>query len=80
MQGAAATKGKHGLKDFMDQHHKYEDVLEKINNKLALKEAIERANKAIASSKNQSRMGDDQASSVFSQTRGIGNDTASQYS
>ena len=45
----------------------YEDALDKINQKLALKDAIERANQAIASSKHPSRMGDeDQASSVFS--------------
>lgn len=68
----------------MNQNQMYEDVLDKINNKLALKEAIDRANQAIASSKNPGRMGADadQASSVFSQARGIGNydEGASQYS
>ena len=49
----------------MDQNAAYEDVLEKINQKLALKDAIERANKAIAASKQPSRFGgpDDDARS-----------------
>lgn len=34
----------------------YEDVLDKINQKLALKEAMERANRAIEASKKPSRM------------------------
>lgn len=51
----------------------YDNVVDQINQKLALKEAMTRANRAIASSKNVSRRGndDDGQISVFSQPRSI---------
>ena len=59
----------------MAQNEVYEDVLEKINQKLALKDAIERANKAIASSKQPSRFGGDNMD-----TRSQKSHSLSQYS
>ena len=56
-----------GLKEFLNEQAMYEDVVSQIHQKLAIKNAMTRANQAIASSKQGSRMGaeDDQAS-VFS--------------
>lgn len=59
-----ALKKKMGMEDYMEQNAAYEDVLEKINQKLALKDAIERANKAIAASKQPSRFGADDCSNA----------------
>jgi hypothetical protein len=40
-----------GLKDVINENVLYEDVVDQINRKLALREAIHRANDAIASSR-----------------------------
>ena len=40
-----------GLKDVINENNLYEDVVGQINRKLALREAIHRANEAIASSR-----------------------------
>ena len=72
-QGGAAASGKPRVEDYMAQNEVYEDVLEKINQKLALKDAIDRANKAIASSKQPSRFGGDD-------TRSQKSHSVSQYS
>ena len=49
----------------------YDDVISQINQKIALKDAMSRANNAIASSKQGSRRGNDDEShvSVFSQPK-----------
>ena len=44
--------GRLGLRDFMNENEAYAECVEEINKKLALREAIDAANRAIASSKN----------------------------
>lgn len=48
--------GKVTLKDFIKENTTYEDVVDQINKKIALKRAIERANDAISRSKRPSEM------------------------
>ena len=47
------------LRDILGENQIYEDVVSEINKKLALKEAIDRANGAIQASKKPSVMGED---------------------
>lgn len=44
------------LKEYLNENEVYEDLVEQINKKIALKQAIERANEAIASSKQPSTL------------------------
>ena len=46
-----------GLQEFMNENAQYQEAVEKINQKLALKEAINRANEAISMSKKTSQIG-----------------------
>lgn len=52
------TQPKQSLKDFINENTMYEDLLDKVNRQLALKQAIERADNAIAKSKKGSIMGE----------------------
>ena len=49
--------GKPGLKEFLNEQAMYEDVVSQIHQKLAIKNAMTRANQAIASSRQGSRRG-----------------------
>ena len=46
--------GRLGLRDFLNENEAYAECVEEINKKLALREAIDAANRAIATSKNPS--------------------------
>ena len=46
-----------GLQEFMNENAQYQEAVERINQKLALKEAMNRANDAISKSKRPSQMG-----------------------
>ena len=50
-------QGKVSLKDFIKENTTYEDVVDQINKKIALKRAIERANDAITKSRRPSELG-----------------------
>lgn len=59
-QGNSGVRTKPGLREFLDENVQYADALQKINQKLALKDAIDRAHVAIESSrKGTSQMGGD---------------------
>lgn len=47
MPHTPARKGKVSLKDFIKENKTYDDVVEQINRKIALKRAIDQANGAI---------------------------------
>ena len=66
----ALCSPKKSLRDVVQENEIYSDVVDEINKKLALREAIERANMAIANGK-ASRAGDEasKAGSIFSQAR-----------
>ena len=70
MPGAAAAgEQKVSLRDFINENQMYEEVVDQINKKIALKNAIDRANDAISSAK-RSRVGDleDGAASMVSRS------------
>ena len=66
-EGSATQKV--SLREYLAENQMYEDVVKEINKKLALRDAIERANRAIGSGKKSAHMGhgaaEDQMSSAF---------------
>ena len=57
-----ASHERQTLREFLTENTMYEDVVDQINKKIALRNAIDRANDAISSAKRSSQMGGDEVS------------------